>query len=224
MYMKTFCKVLFLFLLINIISRAENDDKISNKIGNFTAKIKNGEVNLNWNIINPNNLYKFKIENKKAGTENYISLSDILFVNFRKKEENDSLTAYYYTYSDNPQENGVYFYKVSAYDVNNKVVSTEEIKIGITEVPEFKLHQNNPNPFNPSTIITYNLLVPSEVKLKIYSLTGKFVDLLVDGFQTPGLYNVEFNATKYSDISSGIYFYKLETNYSSDIKKMIFTK
>lgn len=222
--MKEFSKILLLFVISSALLRAEIDDKITNKVGDFTAKIKKGEVNLNWKIINPENLYKFKIENKKAGTEVYISLSDILFANFRKKDENDSMSSYHYTYSDKPQENGVYFYKVSAYDLNNKVVSSEEIKVGITEVPEFKLNQNNPNPFNPSTVITYIVLVPTEVKLQVYSLTGKFVDVLVDGFQNPGTYNVHFNASKYTEMSSGIYFYKLETNYTSDIKKMIFTK
>ncbi len=204
--------------------QAQVDDPPVNKIGDFTAKIKKGEVSLNWKIINPYNLYKFKIENKKAGTELYTSLSDILFANFRKKEERDSILSFSYSYAHKPQENGVYFYKLSAYDFNNKVVTYEEIKMGISEVPEFKLHQNNPNPFNPSTVITYNLLVPSEVKLRVYSLTGRFVDVLVDGFQTPGFYSIDFNATKYSEMSSGIYFYKLETSYTSDIRKMIFTK
>jgi len=222
--MKAVSKILLFVLISSTLLRAQSDDKITNKLVDFTAKIKKGEVNLNWRIINPGNLYKFKIENKKAGAEIYVSLSDILFTNFRKKDETDSISSYYYTYSDKPQENGVYFYKISAYDLNNKVVSFEEIKVGITEVPEFKLHQNNPNPFNPSTIISYIVLIPTEVKLQVYSLTGKFVDVLVDGFQNPGTYKVDFNAGKYSEMSSGIYFYKLETNYTSDIKKMIFTK
>ncbi len=222
--MKTFCKAAILILLICNYTKAEGEDKIINKLASFTAKIKGGEVELNWKIINPANLNKFKIENKKAGTELYTSLTEVLFSNFRKKEDNDSVTSYYYTYSDRPQENGVYFYKVSVYDVLNKVVTAEEIKLGITEVPEFKLNQNNPNPFNPSTTITYQLLIPTKVNLKVYSLTGQFVDLLVEAFQTPGTYSVEFNTSKYNEMSSGIYFYKLETNYSSDIKKMIFAK
>lgn len=222
--MKKLIKATLLILFIFNIPQAEGNDKISNKITSYTAKIKRGEVELNWRIINPVSLYKFKIENKKSGTELYNPLSDILFSNFRKKEENDSLSSFYYTYSNNPQENGVYFYRISVYDLYNKVVASEEIKIGITEVPEFNLHQNNPNPFNPSTIITYQLLVPTQVKLKVYSLTGQVVDLLVDAFQTPGKYSIDFNASKYSEMSSGIYFYKLETNYTSDIKKMIFAK
>lgn len=222
--MRSISKVILFILLLSNIVKADNGDKVSNKIGEFTARIIKGEVELNWRILNPNNLSKFKIESKKAGTENYISLTDVLFYNFRKKDDQDSVTSYYYTYSDKPEENGVYFYKVSVFDIFNKIVEMQEIKIGITEVPEFKLQQNSPNPFNPSTTISYQLLIPTHVKLNVYSLTGQFIDLLVDNFQTPGTYTIDFNATKYNELSSGIYFYKLETNYSSDIKKMIFTK
>lgn len=216
--------LIFILALTSFAVKAETSDKISNKISLFTAKIKGGEVELNWQIVNPLDIYKFKIENRKAGTELFNSLKEVLFSNFRKKENGDSSVVYSYTYIDKPEENGVYFYKVDAYDNSNKVAATNEIKIGITEVPEFKLNQNNPNPFNPSTKITYQILVPTEVKLKVYSLTGKFVEVLVDAFQTPGTYSVDFNATKYIEMSSGIYFYKMETNYTSDIKKMIFTK
>lgn len=203
---------------------ADNSDKIKNKIGSFTAKINKGEVELNWKIFNPSDLNKYKIESKKSGNELYNSLSEIIFSNFRKKEDSDTLSAYYYTFSDHPEVNGVYFYKLSVYDIFNKVVESEEIKIGISDVPEIKLNQNSPNPFNPTTTITYQVLVPSKVKLVVYSLTGQFVDELLDAFQSSGTYSVEFNANKYNEISSGIYFYKLETNYTSDIKKMILTK
>ncbi|MBK6773861.1 MAG: T9SS type A sorting domain-containing protein [Ignavibacteria bacterium] len=221
--MKIYFLILVMFALVFSL-KAEDKDINNNRIANYTAVIKNGEVNLNWKIDNPVNLYKFKIEIKKAGTEDYNFVADILFANFRKKEVTDTISSYNYFYSHTPEENGVYFYKLSAFDNFNRSDISEELKIGITEVPEFKLHQNNPNPFNPSTVITFSILVPTNVKIEVYSLTGKYVDLLVDGFKNPGTYSIEFNTSKYSDISSGIYFYKLETNYSSDIKKMIFAK
>lgn len=221
--MKIYFLILVMFVLV-LSLKANDKDVNNNRIANYTAVIKSGEVNLNWKIDNPVNLYKFKIEIKKAGTENYNFVADILFANFRKKEVTDTMSSYNYFYSHSPEENGVYYYKLSAFDNFNRSAISEELKIGITEVPEFKLHQNNPNPFNPSTVITFSILVPTNVKIEVYSLTGKYVDLLVDGFKNPGTYSIEFNTSKYSDISSGIYFYKLETNYSSDIKKMIFAK
>jgi hypothetical protein len=177
--MKIIFKAAFIVLLLSNFSEASIADKISNKIGSFAAKIRGGEVELNWMILNPGNLNKFRIESRTSGTESYLTLTDVLFSNFRKKEIKDSVVVYQYTYSDMPKENGVYFYKLSVYDIFNKVVSTEEIKIGITEVPEFKLNQNNPNPFNPNTEITYQLLVPTQVKLMVYSLTGQYIDCLL---------------------------------------------
>jgi len=222
--MRTISKSILFLLLFYGVSRAETDENISNRFGSFTARINGGEVELSWSIINPANLNKFRIENKKAGTEIYNPMTEVLFSNFRRKEDKDSAVVYYYTYSDKPQENGVYYYKVSVYDIFNKELSREEIKIGITEVAEFRLNQNNPNPFNPTTVITYQLLVPTNVKINVYSLTGQFVDILLDTYQTPGTYSINFNANNYNELSSGIYFYKLETNYTSDIKKMIFAK
>ena len=106
----------------------------------------------------------------------------------------------------------------------NKVLNQSELKIGFSEAKEFKLFQNKPNPFNPTTIISYEILTPTKVTLKVYTLSGKEVDVLVDEYQGTGTYQYEFNAGHYSDFSSGIYFYKIQTNYSSDIKKMIYTK
>lgn len=216
--------ILLYFFISGLTLGTSFGDEPKNNVKLFNAKINKNEVEINFIISNPQNISKYRIESKKTGEENYKIVNDLLFSNFRKKEISDSLNLYYYSYFDKPTENGVYFYKLSIFDVGNKLIKTDEIKIGISEVPEFVNLQNNPNPFNPNTVISYKLLVPTRVKLSVYSLTGKYVDLLVDEFQSPGLYKIDFNTSKYSDISSGIYFYKLESSYSTDIGKMIFTK
>ena len=85
----------------------------------------------------------------------------------------------------------------------------------------FDLSQNFPNPFNPSTIISYSLPSSSDVKLIIYNSIGQAIKVLENGFKNAGNYSVNFNA---SDIPSGIYFYKLEAGQFSQIKKMILLK
>jgi hypothetical protein len=85
---------------------------------------------------------------------------------------------------------------------------SDELKIGITGIRNFKLEQNNPNPFNPSTIIKYELFEAAYVKLKVFDLIGKEIATLVDANQGPGLFTVEFDASKYANLTSGIYFYK----------------
>jgi subtilisin family serine protease len=88
----------------------------------------------------------------------------------------------------------------------------------------YNLAQNYPNPFNPATIINYTLANDGIVKIKVYDILGKEIAILVNGFKTAGSYQVEFDATGYTNISSGIYYYKIEAGDFKDIKKMILVK
>jgi len=91
---------------------------------------------------------------------------------------------------------------------------------------DFELYQNYPNPFNPSTRIAFTLTSDSNVKISVYDITGqKIVDIINNNYQA-GKHEVHFNG---SDLSSGIYFYKITANGSdgrtySNIKKMILMK
>ncbi|HQF43311.1 MAG TPA: T9SS type A sorting domain-containing protein [Ignavibacteriaceae bacterium] len=82
---------------------------------------------------------------------------------------------------------------------------------------DFALAQNYPNPFNPSTIIEYQLPKVSNVSLKVYDILGNEIVTLVNENKEAGNYEVEFNASR---ISSGIYFYKLQADNKTFIKKM----
>jgi photosystem II stability/assembly factor-like uncharacterized protein len=98
------------------------------------------------------------------------------------------------------------------------------IKYVSSEIPtKFSLHQNYPNPFNPNTKINYELQFPNYVVLKIFDLQGKEIAILVNQKQTVGIYSVDFDASKYN-LSSGIYFYTLQTENFKDTKKMMLLK
>ena len=86
---------------------------------------------------------------------------------------------------------------------------------------EVTLHQNYPNPFNPSTLIRYQLPVSSLVSLKVFDTLGRQVAVLVDGKVNAGSHEVTFNA---KGLSSGIYFYRLETNGFVDTKQFTLIK
>ncbi len=85
----------------------------------------------------------------------------------------------------------------------------------------FKLEQNYPNPFNPVTKIAYSLPKSGLVTLRVYDILGKEVATLVNEVKSIGNYSVDFNA---SNFTSGVYFYKIEANGFSDIKKMMLIK
>lgn len=93
-------------------------------------------------------------------------------------------------------------------------------------INNFHLYQNEPNPFNPSTKIRFDIAHVKEysqynIRLVIYDITGRAVAILFDGALQAGTYSVKWNA---SEFSSGIYFLKLESEKFSDTKKMLFIK
>jgi hypothetical protein len=84
-----------------------------------------------------------------------------------------------------------------------------------------ELSQNFPNPFNPTTKISFSIANEGFVSLKVYDMVGREVMTLVSGNKTTGSHEVEFNATH---LTSGVYFYKLETPGYSDMKRMMLIK
>lgn len=97
---------------------------------------------------------------------------------------------------------------------------------GVNDVPgsvptAYALDQNFPNPFNPSTKINYSLPVEGFVTLDVYNSIGQKVATLVNETKTAGNYTVNFDA---SDLTSGIYFYKISSGNFTETKKMILLK
>ena len=88
-------------------------------------------------------------------------------------------------------------------------------------VNEFKLFNNYPNPFNPSTTIKFNVPSISDVTIRIYDVLGNEIETLVNQEKTAGTYEVEFNS---EGISSGIYLYRITAGDFTQTKKMILLK
>lgn len=107
-----------------------------------------------------------------------------------------------------------------------RVVTIKPNSIGInnisTTIPEeYKLFNNFPNPFNPTTNITFDIPKNSFVKLKIYDVTGKEIISLVNENLNVGRYNYQWDA---SSFTSGVYFYRLEANDFVETKRMVLLK
>ena len=98
---------------------------------------------------------------------------------------------------------------------NSTVVENNEIPV------EYKLYDNYPNPFNPTTKIKFELKEINFVTLKVYDITGKLVTTLVNQKLQAGEYNVDFDGR---NLSSGLYIYRIETGDFNDSKKMLMIK
>jgi hypothetical protein len=135
---------------------------------------------------------------------------------------------------DMPGAEEDFFGKIDDVKIYNRALSGEEvfnlyeygnttsIKDNHFTIPtDFVLNQNYPNPFNPSTKISWQSPVSSHQILKVYDVLGNEVATLVDEYKLAGSYEVEFNA---SQLSSGIYLYKLQSGELISSKKMIVLK
>jgi hypothetical protein len=112
---------------------------------------------------------------------------------------------------------------------NNFYIITEESGITVTSlndsppvIPlEPSLKQNYPNPFNPSTNIQYTLNNLEFVSLKVYDSLGKEISTLVNQDKPAGNYEIEFNG---GNLTSGVYFYRMQAGSFSATKKFILMK
>jgi hypothetical protein len=96
------------------------------------------------------------------------------------------------------------------------------INIAGTEIPsQFRLHQNYPNPFNPVTTVKFEIPKKTHVKLIVYDIMGREVEVLADGIMNPSAYSVKWNASRFS---SGIYFCRLITEGYTETRKMMLIK
>lgn len=132
----------------------------------------------------------------------------------------DNILRYYITAVDNTNWESVPSDFVTTYARKN---SNEDFGFNKSDNHDksFTLSQNYPNPFNPVTSINYTLPKDGQVTLKIYDITGREVETLVNEIKRAGYYTVQFNA---SHLSSGIYFYRINAGDFIQTKKMVLIK
>jgi len=126
-----------------------------------------------------------------------------------------------------PQEARTYYYVCSPHaSFGMKGSITINAVTGVTSGENnfpsvFKLSQNFPNPFNPSTRISFTVPEPSEITLKVYNLLGAEIQTLAQGIYSAGAYKKSWDA---SNVSAGIYFYRLQAHKLSADKSENYTE
>ena len=90
----------------------------------------------------------------------------------------------------------------------------------------YSLRQNYPNPFNPTTSIKYSLPISGKTIVKVYNLLGMEVATLVNSYQSPGDYQVQWNGIDNSGklVGSGVYLYRIDSGSYQNTRKMVFVK
>ena len=192
------------------------------ELTSFTAIENNGIVELNWETATEVNNRMFEIQRQSRGTE----LFTIGFVN----GHGTTTEPQFYSFTDESLQHGKYQYRLKQIDLDGSYEYSSIVEIVIETPKEFSLEQNYPNPFNPSTRIEFIVpanVIESETKkfqlvtLKVYDVLGNEIATLVNEEKPAGSYDVKFDA---SQLSSGIYFYKLKAGSFVGTKKMLLLK
>jgi len=186
------------------------------ELSSFNAVQLKGSVVLNWETASEKNNSGFTIE-RKSEIENWKSLGFVPGYGTSTEKHN-------YSYTDQSIGSGKYSYRLKQMDHNGTFEYSQVIEVLLTP-SEFKMYNNYPNPFNPSTVIAYDLPADAFVTLKVYNTTGEQVAELVNEYQVSGKYNKSFNTSSVSSsLPSGIYFAELRANEKVQRIKMLLLK
>ncbi len=166
----------------------------------------------------------------------YLSSSNTTELMQLTGDQFDFITAYIPLIIGGGQENGSILLRLrSDHNLNYRGVEIDKLVIhrgmhyigtdlsnSSNFVPEyFVLHQNFPNPFNPTTNIRFSASSISPISISIYNIRGEWIEEIVNGVYGPGYYTVRFDAGEYA---SGIYLYRMETENLVQTKKFMIIK
>ncbi|MBK7865852.1 MAG: T9SS type A sorting domain-containing protein [Ignavibacteriales bacterium] len=184
------------------------------ELNNFGAAVNGNSVLLEWSTATETNNAGFSIE-RKSGDGSWVTIGEVAGAG-------TSTAVIHYSFADKSLGSGNYYYRLIQKDLDGTTKIYDllnEVLIGVPE--KFELNQNFPNPFNPTTSISFSLPVSGVVSLKVYNTMGEEVATLVNETREAGSYEIKFDATK---ITSGIYFYTLTSGEFKMTKKLVLMK
>jgi len=187
-----------------------------------------GNCGLHSGAFWPNNYEAYNLIT--SGSKKNIKYSSVwgtyesLFQNMRNFRDNLSQKGYQITWDEFPEGHSWGLWRANTDKILIDIFPsiTTDIKSIKTAQPQgYLLKQNFPNPFNPTTSISFSISELNYVSLKVYNILGRDIETLFEGIKPAGSYQVTFNG---NNLASGIYIYKITTDSFTDSKKMILLK
>ncbi len=178
----------------------------------FTGNYANGSVQLSWTTASEIDCYGYNL--LRSSGEGFVQVNEAMI-----PASGSAVETYTYSFTDvSAQPGQTYTYALQTAFVDGRAEISSQITL---KTLSYDLAQNSPNPFNASTSIRYMVPQAGFVTLSVFDLQGQQVANLVQGYQEANQYAINFNA---SDLSSGIYFYRLQVGDFTSMKKMVLLK
>ena len=214
---------------VNYLGSHNIDHSLPVELTSFTAdNSRAGEITLNWvtesEIENLGFILERGAESEDGTTAEWTEIAS--YITDEALRGQGSVTyRTVYTYTDKSVELGVpYDYRLADVSYAGEKVyhALNVLGVAVTEIPEeFALFPAYPNPFNPETVIRYQLSADSDVSLQIYDVKGQMIETLLNKTQDPGFYKVNW---KPNNLPSGVYFCKLTIGDRASTQKLILLK
>lgn len=176
-------------------------------------------IQINWSTASELNNYGFEIQ-KRTDNEEFTSIG---FVN----GNGTTTETGNYSFTDKNVSTGKIWYRLKQIDYDGSYKFSNEISAeSAGAINDFVLHGNYPNPFNPSTTISFSSKVKEHVKVTVLNLLGEQVSTLFEGIANPGINNFTWDGKNSAGITvnSGIYLYRITAGAKSFTGKMIMNK
>ena len=195
---------------------ASTTDPLPVELKLFTAEVIGNTVKLNWETETEVDNYGFEVQRSVFGVQS----SEWIKIGFVEGHGNSNSPKQYSFTDKNPVGGSNFSYRLKQIDTDGKFEYSDVVEVLL--VPEeLFLSQNFPNPFNPSTTIEFSLSQTSHVTLEVFNTLGERVGVLASEELSAGTYNYKWDA---SNLTSGIYFYKLHAGDFIQTRKMILLK
>src|SRR5690606_21874352 len=196
--------------LLNISFDCAEELPLPVKLISFKANVAGHDVHLNWSTSTESNNKGFNIQRSLDGR----SWQTIGFVD----GAGNSTVTNHYAYSDKNLEDGRYYFRLMQVDFDGQFEYSPVETANIFNANSYLLKQNVPNPVKESTIIQFIIPTKTKASLSIFDTHGRLIKMLVNETLPAGTHQA---VVKRESLSAGIYYYKLQTDTFSAIKKMI---
>jgi len=180
------------------------------ELTSFTATANGKEVTLSWSTATELNNQGFEVQ-RKFGSNDFVTIGSV-------RGNGTTTSPNNYSYVDKLIDPGKYFYRLKQIDYGGTYEYSQKVEVNWSPFTTFKLEQNYPNPFNPTTTIGFGIPELSHVRMSILNILGEEIKVLLKEEKEAGYHSVGFNG---SDLSSGVYFYRIQTGSFVETRKMI---
>jgi hypothetical protein len=200
----------------NFIATFTADGTLPVELSSFSALAKGKGIELAWQTATETNNHGFDIERKQSGAAVWTKIGF-------SQGQGTKNAATQYSFVDNSVASGKYEYRLKQIDRDGRFdySNTVEASVGLSPA-SVELSSNYPNPFNPTTSISFTLGASGKASLKVFDILGKEVATVAEGIYNAGEVNTfNFDA---SGLTSGVYYYRLTSDATVETRKMLLMK